>query len=467
MLRLFNQYVSIRTAVLLPLDSALIAISFLLSARLAMWINPSNVVLNDMRQGFTWQTALSAGLLQVCFYYNDLYDLRLTPNRADLIIRLVQSVGAACLILGFLYFIIPALLIGQVILFPALALTLALSVGVRLAASRGLTQGQAKVLIFGTGEMAMTVYREISRREDLSLRVIGFVAEADSPKLETGTMLLGKPLIQSIQEVEALAEKEGVARIVVALKDNRGGLPVRSLVKVRMLGVQIQDAHSLVSSLTGRVWLDLVRPSWFVFSEGFRRSRFTIVWKRALDLAFAILGVAVSSPLMILTALIVWLDSGRPILYKQTRVGRGGRPFELLKFRSMRQDAEANGAQWAGKNDPRVTRIGAFLRKYRLDELPQFFNVIRGEMSFVGPRPERPVFVDELRTRISYYDERHLVRPGITGWAQISYAYGASVEDAKSKLEYDLFYLQNMSFMFDCAIILRTVRTVLFGSGAR
>jgi exopolysaccharide biosynthesis polyprenyl glycosylphosphotransferase len=211
-----------------------------------------------------------------------------------------------------------------------------------------------------------------------------------------------------------------------------------------------------------------VKPSWFVFSDGFRRSKWNEVLKRALDLAVSIVGLVVAMPLMILMAIAIRLESKGAVIFRQTRVGRMDKCFELLKFRSMCVDAEkANGAQWASLNDPRVTRIGGFLRKYRLDELPQFWNVIRADMSFVGPRPERPCFVKDLRQRIPYYDERHSVRPGLTGWAQVQYTYGSSVEDALHKLEYDLFYLKNMSLTFDLAILLKTIRIVASGHGGR
>jgi exopolysaccharide biosynthesis polyprenyl glycosylphosphotransferase len=239
-------------------------------------------------------------------------------------------------------------------------------------------------------------------------------------------------------------------------------------VKLKVQGVTIEDAQSTMAALTGRVWLRSVRPSWFVFSDGFRRSRVGMVSKRAIDLVFSLLGLLFSAPIMLLIAVAVKLDSKGPVLYRQTRVGWKGRHFQVLKFRSMRVDAEAeNGAQWALENDPRVTRVGRVLRKFRLDELPQFINVICGDMSFVGPRPERPVFVEQLRKAIPYYDERHSVRPGITGWAQVQYRYGASVEDAYRKLEYDLFYLKNTSILFDCAILFQTIRIVLDGQGGR
>jgi len=245
-------------------------------------------------------------------------------------------------------------------------------------------------------------------------------------------------------------------------------LPTRALVSLRVRGIRVEDAATALSALTGRVSLDAVKPSWFVFSDGFHRSKWNELLKRVLDLFAATVGLALSAPLMLLVGLAVRFDSKGPVLYRQTRVGRMGKTFELLKFRSMRTDAEhLTGAQWATQDDPRVTRVGRFIRKYRLDELPQFINVIRGHMSFVGPRPERPYFVEELRNVIPYYDERHSVRPGITGWAQVQYPYGASVEDAFKKLEYDLFYLKNVSLVFDLAIIFQTIRIVTGGHGGR
>jgi sugar transferase (PEP-CTERM system associated) len=276
------------------------------------------------------------------------------------------------------------------------------------------------------------------------------------------------PVLGLSDNLEDIAAQEHVSRIVVALEERRGSLPTGALVRLKVRGIFIEDAHSIISSLTGRVWLQTIRPSWFVFSSGFRRSKFTIVFKRIMDLALSLALLLLAAPVMVLVAIAIRLNSKGPAIYCQARVGLRGDVFDVLKFRSMRQDAEAqNGAQWAQTDDPRVTAVGRFLRKYRLDELPQLINVLRGQMSFVGPRPERPYFVEQLRKEISYYDERHSVRPGITGWAQVQYRYGASVEDAYRKLEYDLFYLKNLSIFFDCSIILQTVRIVLTGFGGR
>jgi sugar transferase (PEP-CTERM system associated) len=281
-------------------------------------------------------------------------------------------------------------------------------------------------------------------------------------------MLFGRPLIGTAAELESVVEKNRVSRIIVAIEDRRGTLPTAALVRLRVRGIGVEDSHSAIAGLTGRVWLNTVQPSWFVFSDGFHRSPVTTLIKRTLDICFGVVGFTLSLPIMLAVALAVKLDSRGPALYRQVRVGWKGREFEILKFRSMRTDAEEkNGAQWAAVNDPRVTRAGKYLRKFRLDELPQFLNVIRGDMSFVGPRPERPGFVSNLREEIPYYDERHSVRPGLTGWAQVEYHYGASVDDAYRKLEYDLFYLKNMSVLFDWAIMFQTIRIVLAGRQGR
>jgi sugar transferase (PEP-CTERM system associated) len=326
---------------------------------------------------------------------------------------------------------------------------------------------QQNLLILGTREMALNVARELKARDDLNVALVGFI-EAKLGDSGPDKTLFGHPVIGSADDLERLAQEFSVARIIVAMEDRRGKLPVRELVRLRVQGVRVEDAHTTMSSLTGRIWLESIHPSWFVFSEGFHRSRLNLAVKRALDLSFGIFGLLISLPVMAIVATAVKLDSKGPAIFRQPRAGLGGKTFEVLKFRSMRVDAEqVNGAQWATKDDPRATRVGKFIRKFRLDELPQFINVIRGEMSFVGPRPERPVFVEQLRKEISYYDERHSVRPGVTGWAQVMYPYGANTEDAYRKLEYDLFYLKNMSIFFDCVIVLKTIRTVFTGNGGR
>jgi sugar transferase (PEP-CTERM system associated) len=322
------------------------------------------------------------------------------------------------------------------------------------------------ILILGTQKLGMTVARELKKRSDLNFSLVGFVDPQSAGP--AAASIGGVPILGHSGTLEEIVAQERISRVVVALEERRGSLPTRELVRLRVRGVLVEDAQSMISSLTGRVWLDTVRPSWFVFSNGFQRSKAAVVFKRVMDVGLSLTMLLVTAPVMLLISIAICLESKGPAIYRQARIGLRGDVFDVLKFRSMQQDAEArNGAQWAQADDPRVTRVGRLLRKYRLDELPQLINVLRGQMSFVGPRPERPYFVEQLRKEISYYDERHSVRPGITGWAQVQYTYGASVEDAFRKLEYDLFYLKNLSVFFDCAIILRTVHIVFTGSGGR
>jgi sugar transferase (PEP-CTERM system associated) len=464
MSRVFSQDVSIKSLLLIGVESAVIVMSLVLGAKLRFWNDSNEFLLYADSGSFLLQVLTVLVVLETCCYYNDLYDLSVIRPRGEQVLSLAQALGAGCLLLGLLYFLFPGLLVGRGVLFIALTLIIVFVSVMRISVDWlwHLTTREKTVLILGDGETAMTAARELERRVDLNFRVAGFITLDRTGCNE----LLRYPVLGEQRDLRAIATEQGVSKIIVALEDFRGALPARDLVRLRVQGIEIEDAHSALAALTGRVWLRMVRPSWFVFSSGFQRSKTTLLLKRVIDLAFGLIGLVLFSPIMALTAIAIRLDSKGPILYRQQRVGYTGKTFNLLKFRSMGQDAESTkGAQWAEENDPRITRVGRFLRKYRLDEVPQFLNVIRGEMSFVGPRPERPQFVEELRERIPFYDERHSVRPGITGWAQVEFTYTASVEDAYRKLEYDLFYLKNLSILFDLAIVFRTVRVVLFGIG--
>lgn len=468
MIRIFSQYISPKSTFLVVLETVLIALALIGSVRLRFWNSPLEFASYSETPEFVTQVLVFVVVFQVCFYYCDLYNLTAIHKRSEQWICLWQSIGAGSLLLGLIYFVLPDLLIGRGVFFIGVGLVLVLVGSSRLVLDKAWRAAAPlqNVLVLGTRDLALSVAHELEGRPDLSVRLVGFVSTASGA--DPRQKLAGCPVLGGLDDLEAVAMQHQVSRIVVALEERRCVLPIRDLVKLRVQGIRVEDAQSMLASLTGRVWLQTVQPSWFVFSDGFRRSKLTLIAKRAIDLTCGLIGLIVSSPVMLLVAAAVRLDSEGPVLYRQRRVGLRGLPFNVLKFRSMRMDAEAqNGAQWAQKDDPRVTRVGGFLRKYRLDELPQFINVIRGEMSFVGPRPERPKFVEELRAAIPYYDERHSVRPGLTGWAQVEYSYGASAEDAKRKLEYDLFYLINMSVLFDCAIILKTVRIVLTGEGGR
>jgi sugar transferase (PEP-CTERM system associated) len=467
MIRIFSQYVSPKSLLLIGLETVLMALSLVIGARLRFFNRAGEFTNYVHWPEFIFQILVVVVVLQICFYYSDLYNLTILREHPQLVIGLTESLGAACLFLGGVYYIFPGLLLEHGIFFIGVSLAAVSTFANRLALDRAwrFASPKERILLFGAGDLAVTVAREFSRRDDLNIELAGYVETSGS---HGGKQLFGRPILGSAAQLDALVAAHRITRIVVALEDFRGVLPVRALVRLRIQGIRVEDAHSTISALNGRVWLSTVKPSWFVFSDGFHRSRVTMFLKRLCDLVFSMVGFLVSLPVMLLLALAIRLESKGPVIFRQTRVGLRGATFELLKFRSMRADAEqGTGAQWAKVDDPRVTWLGKYLRKFRLDELPQFINILRGEMSFVGPRPERPFFVDRLRQKISYYDERHSVRPGLTGWAQVQYPYGASEEDAAHKLEYDLFYLKNMSIFFDCAIILQTIRRVCKGHGAR
>ncbi len=470
MVQIFSQYVSRKAVVLIALEGGLIAAALTFGVKLRFWNDPASFEFYTMLPDFAIQALAVMLCIQVSFYYYELYDLHISWRPSEQYIRLGQSLGGACVLLSFLYFLFPALTLGRDVFFIALSMVMSSVLVTRLLVDwfwRATVPGES-VLILGTTKLAVDIAREIKQREDLNLRLVGFVqTETGAASHGEAPPLFGRTNLVEAGDLEAIVRQHGVSSMIVA-PDEHTVLPVSQLIHLRTRGVQVRDGNSTIASLTGRIPLETVPTNWFIFSEGFRRTRPIAAFKRILDLVASVAGLLLSAPIMALTAAAVKFDSAGPVLFRQTRVGLGGRSFEVLKFRSMRADAEAvSGAQWAQENDPRVTRIGKHLRKFRLDELPQFINVIRGDMSFVGPRPERPEFVTQLRRQIPYYDERHTVRPGITGWAQVCYPYGASVEDALRKLEYDLFYLKGMSFFFDAAIVFKTVQIVLFGRGGR
>ena len=467
MIRVFNQYISPKSIVLLLLEGGLITLALLCGVWIRFWNNASDFTAYITLPNFTTQAIFFVVTLQICFYYCDLYTLSAIRGRHEQLIAVGQSVGAGCLLLGILYFMFPTLLLSRGVFFISVMLVPAFVTLSRIALDRIWLAAAPKenVLILGTGALASVVARELDKRYDLNVQVAGFVDLKDESGEER--TLAGLPVLGKRDDLQSIVNTRTISRIVVALEDRRNVLPSRELVRLRVQGIRVEEAHSTISALTGRVWLETVKPSWFVFSDGFHRSTLTLISKRAIDLACGLAGLVLSSPVMLLVAVAVRLDSAGPILYRQSRVGLRGKCFRVLKFRSMRQDAEAGGAQWATTNDPRVTRIGGFLRKYRLDELPQFFNVIRGEMSLVGPRPERPEFVKSLNEHIPYYDYRHCVKPGITGWAQINYKYGDTLEDAIMKLEYDLYYIKNLTIWLDLYIIFQTLKVMLFSETAQ
>ena len=416
-----------------------------------------------------WRASLIAVVVQVMLHYCDLYDPRVAHDRRQLVVDLLQALGAASLVLAVLYYWLPQLVVGRGIGLLAALFVLGLIVAWRLLYLEVLSSrlGPAeRVLIVGTSSAAIDLAKELhDRRHSLGVELVGFI-DADEGKDRPGHD--SPAIVGSIADIPAIVRDRHVDRVVVSLADARGKFSMGELLKMKLNdGVTFDHLASVYERYTGKIAVENLRPSYLVFSEGFRKTRNLSAAKRALDILLAIVGIAVLGPVMLLVAVAVRLGSSGPALYRQERVGQNGRPFTVVKFRTMRTDAEAaTGAVWSVQNDPRVTRVGRVLRRTRLDEVPQLFNVLRGEMSFVGPRPERQHFVDSLVEQIPFYGQRHVLRPGLTGWAQVRHQYGSSVEDSMQKLQYDLYYIKHLSIAFDLFIIIETVKTVLVRRGS-
>jgi sugar transferase (PEP-CTERM system associated) len=415
------------------------------------------------------KTVILAGVTQACLYYADLYDLRVSADRRDLFIRVLRALGWASFILAALYFWFPNLIIGRGVFMFAAMFVLTLVVGWRVVFDwlGPRLAPRERLLLVGTSAGAVALARELyDRRNELGVSLVGFV---DPDPSRVGEPVLNPGVIGSVADIPAIVKAHGVDRVVVSLADARGKLPMNDLLGMKLEdGVSFDHLASVYEEYTGKIAVENLRPSWLIFSEGFRKTWFVEAGKRGLDVVLSAVGLALTLPIMGIVAIVVKISSPGPALYHQKRVGVGGREFSVHKFRSMRADAEAeSGAVWATSNDTRVTPVGRFLRRTRLDELPQLWNVLIGEMSLVGPRPERPEFVADLTRKIPFYGFRHSVRPGLTGWAQVRYTYGATVEDALEKLQYDLFYIKHQAVAFDLYILFETVKTVLLRRGAQ
>ena len=419
---------------------------------------------------FVRQGLLKAGFATLycltAFYLFDLYDFIVMHDRRELVLRLIQALGLAWIALALSFYAFPQLMFGRGISLIALLLALTLMVSWRISIHwfMGHPDFGERILIVGSGNLAVEVAREVLGRPDAGYRIVGFVG-TDSELL--GKSLINPRVIGMTSELNDIVQREDIDRIVVAMGERRGQLPTDELLHLSLTGqVDIEEGASFYERLTGRVSLNMVRPSWLIFSGRRKNVRMTAITREVVHWVVALVGGIISLPIALITAVLIKIDSRGPVLYKQERVGRNGKPFILMKFRSMRSDAEADGPVWASKDDDRTTRVGRIIRKIRVDEIPQFWNILRREMSFVGPRPERPHFVSQLANQIPYYEQRHLIAPGLTGWAQIKYPYGASIEDARQKLQYDLFYIKNQSLMLDAIILFETIKIILFGRGA-
>lgn len=378
--------------------------------------------------------------------------------------RLLVAISLAIIALSFIDFFLPGLTFWRSTLLFAMVISAALLVFARLLIGSfiGTSTFRRRVMVLGAGRRAQRL-RKLAERPESGFAIVSYIAMTD-----------GEPMVEeaiarsAIHDLGRFVENLGVSEVVLALEERRNALPLKDLLRIKTMGVHVNDFSSFIERETGRVDLDSLNPSWLIFSDGFSSGRMvSSAAKRLFDIAASGLLLLLTLPVIALFALLVKLDSKGPAFFRQTRVGLYGQTFNLIKLRSMTADAEKDGAKWAERNDPRVTRIGKFIRKVRIDELPQVWTVLKGEMSFVGPRPEVPRFVADLEQELPYYAERHMVKPGITGWAQINYPYGASTEDARHKLEYDLYYAKNYTPFLDLLILLQTLRVVLWPEGAR
>ena len=457
MIRLFHVYYPLRTLVLLLGEALIVWTSFLLGA------------VFQFRQHSYLELTYEGGYLKIfavtvlallCLHGLDLYDSARAHAKGELYFRLLMVPGVLALILAAISCVRPNYLLGNGSSAVGLIILTVGLFGWRLAFTwlAQLPILVERVYVLGTGKRAERLVHGLRQNHEIGVEIASWTGKIEGA-------VDRESMAAHLMDV---VNKQKVHRVIVAMADRRGTMPMPELLQLRMKGVKIEEATSWLEKMSGKIEVENLYPSSIVFGQGFRRSASFIFARRVVSIVISLIGLIVTLPLIPLIMLAVRLDSRGPVFYTQARVGKNGRIFKVVKFRTMRHDAEAaNGAQWAGDNDPRVTRIGRFLRPTRLDEIPQLWCVLKGDMAFVGPRPERPEFVKWLSQEIPFYGMRHMVRPGITGWAQIRYKYGSTVEDAREKLQYDLFYIKNASLGLDLLIMFQTVKTVLLRRGAQ
>jgi len=465
MLRIFRQYYPVRNIFFVLGEGFVIFSSIVLASWLYLGLRPIPF------DSWLYSKALFITFVfQAALYYNDLYDLKITDTLFELSIRLLQALGAAAIFMGIICYFFPKAIVGHWVFLLSLGLIILLIVSWRYGYSIVLYRGlfNQKIILLGSGSLSQNIISEIKGKKDCGYRVSLVVRDDGGSHELKAQDDGGVPLRYGYEGLCDLARELEVQKVVVAIWERRGKFPTNELLKCRMEGIEVLDGNSFYEMLAGKLIVEHTNPGWLIFSDGFHRPAFTRMVKRVLDIVLSLMLLIVSSPLLILVGVLIKIDSRGPVIFSQDRVGKSRRKYMVHKFRSMVQDAEKEtGPVWAGEDDVRVTRVGRLIRKLRIDELPQLWNVLKGEMSFVGPRPEREYFVSQLEEIIPYYGVRFSIKPGVTGWAQVSYGYGASVEDAVEKLNYDLFYIKNMSIFMDLLIVLRTIKIVVFGKGAR
>ncbi len=472
MIRLLHAYFPRRILFLGVSEVCLVSLAFLTATLARLGAGGAGRVFND-QHGSIKIFVMSVAIVS-CMHSFDLYDTSILSNRREVFIRLAQALGTVYILSVLVYFLYPPLELGRGIFVIGLIFASMLLFFWRGLFSKlnSVPEFAERALIFGEGPLAELLETEFESRPELGLRVVGRVLPSNNGNYQRDSEraeILGDPHITDVVDELLYAVKSlRATRIVVAMGDRRGKLPVDALLSLKCRGLQVQDGVEAYEAITGKVPIESVRSGWLLFSPGCHASRLHLFYKRGASILISIFGLLLTLPLLPFIILAIKVTSAGPALYRQKRVGRDGSIYNCYKFRTMRPDAEADiGATWAMDDDPRVTTVGRFLRLSRMDEIPQLWNVLRGDMSLVGPRPERPEFVDMLNKEIPYYHLRHTVRPGITGWAQVRYKYGSSIEDAKEKLRYDLFYIKNMSLGLDVLVFLQTFKVILWGNGAK
>ncbi len=462
MIRLFKHYIAYAVLILGAIDFALLMLAAEAGWSVRLWqvegaFDPDAARLPNM--------LAFAATLQIAMVAVGVYGVQALQSVRFAVARLVVAAAVGIILLSLLFFVFPPVSFWRSSLLYAMWFGLVAMALVRIALKDliGGERFKRRILVLGAGRRAERI-EALARQRGIGFSVVGFVGMNDGPRAVAASVNRA-----DLASLPGHLLRLGAGEVVLALEERRNALPLNDLLKIKTTGVHVHDFSSFLERETGRVDLDSLNPSWLIFSDGFSAGRrLSSAGKRLFDVVVSLVLLALTAPLIAATALAVKLESRGPAFFRQRRIGLYGQPFELVKLRSMRNDAEVGGkAVWAQKDDPRVTRVGRVIRKLRIDELPQAWSVLKGEMSFVGPRPERPQFVADLEARLPYYAERHVVKPGITGWAQINYPYGASVEDAREKLEFDLYYAKNYTPFLDLLILLQTLRVVMWPEGAR
>ncbi len=486
MVQLFQRYVPYSSIVDFLVQSLLCLTAFTVAVQFAWYaqLDPTLPHLPGLRAG---RVLMTVSVLVMVFYLTGYFERRNHLTVARFVPRLLQAVPLGAATIALLYQFVPTIALSWQVAGAGLGLMSTMMVVWHFAAPKVLTRDALaeRVLVIGDGGLARQIASCVEEAEPWGFRLAGYIPVTDrsrrsrpaphqAPLDESGRILpfptpeqINAPSLGRLTDIAEIISERDIHTIVVAIADRRGKLPLGTLIHAKLHGVKVFDAIDFYERLTGRMLVSRMRPSTIIFADGFVPGRATLAGKRLVDVVLSASLLLLAAPVMAVVAAAIRLTSPGPALFRQQRTGLAGMPFTILKFRTMRQDSEKNGPQWASENDSRITRLGAFLRKSRIDELPQLWNVLLGQMSLVGPRPEQPAFVRSLQQAIPYYEQRHAIRPGLTGWAQVKFPYGASIEDSEGKLEYDLYYIKHLSFAFDLTIMFETVRVMLTGKGAR